>query len=506
MNQLDPPPPPESSTPPGWPRRVGAVAVPVGAGLLLGLAWPRGPVTTAQSLTWLAVALAAGLGCGYLLRSRWAALLAPVALALAVEVARLPARGPTVDAVRFDGGLWGAVALVAGRGFDALVTALPLVVGALWGAALARRSAGARPRRGVAHGARLTALVAASAVVVLLAAALARPASTEPIVGPDGEPLAGSIAEVTHIPVRGHSLGLMLRGRDADAPVLLFLEGGPGGTALGAMRYAGAGLEERFVVATWDQRGTGSSVAALEPLTTLTVANAVADTIAVTEHLRERFDEERIYLMGSSWGSTLGVLAVQARPDLYHAYLGTGQMVDQQETDRLMYAETLAYAEREGDAAFAARLRAIGPPPYTDMLRYPLAITSNPDWDAFTRGPDHDPRSSYPASLLVAEYTLTQQVRGMGALIDTFAAMYPQLQDVDFRRDVPRLEVPVYVVEGAYEAPGRRVLVDEWLTTLEAPTVRLVELPHSGHTPHLHEPGAFLGVVDEMLAATADRA
>lgn len=487
---------------PGWVSRAAGIAAPAASGVILGLVQPRGPVTTGQSLTWLAVALITGLGCGYLLRSRWAAAVAPVVFALAVEVVRLPATGPTVDAIRFDGGLWGAVALLSGRGFDALVTVLPLVVGALWGSALARRAAGEVPRRGVGRSARLTALVAASAVVVLLTAALARPASTEPILGSDGEVLAGSIAEVTHIPVNGQALGLMVRGQDVDAPVLLFLEGGPGGTALGAMRYAGAVLEERFVVATWDQRGTGTSVGAREPVATMTVENAVADTIAVTEYLRERFDQERIYLMGSSWGSTLGVLAAQARPDLYHAYIGTGQMVDQQETDRLMYAETLAYAERVGDDAFAARLRQIGPPPYSDVLNYPLAITSNPDWDTFARGPDHDPRSSYPASLFVSEYTLTQQVRGMGALIDTFAAMYPQLQDVDFRRDVPRLDVPVYVVEGAYEAPGRRVLVDEWLATLEAPTVRLAVLPHSGHTPHLHEPSAFAAVVDEVIAET----
>jgi len=57
-------------------------------------------------------------------------------------------------------------------------------------------------------------------------------------------------------------------------------------------------------------------------------------------------------------------------------------------------------------------------------------------------------------------------------------------------------------VEGAYEAPGRRVLVDEWLATLEAPTVRLAVLPHSGHTPHLHEPSAFAAVVDEVIAET----
>ena len=137
------------------------------------------------------------------------------------------------------------------------------------------------------------------------------------------------------------------------------------------------------------------------------------------------------------------------------------------------------------------------------MLAYPVAISSNPDWRNYTPGTDHDARSSYPASLFVAEYTLTEQVRSMTALIDTFALMYPQLQDVDFRRDVPRLGVPVYVVEGGHEAPGRAVLAREWFAALSAPGKELVEFNDSGHTPHLDEPGRFAKyMVDVVLTQT----
>jgi len=487
-------------------RVIAATLAGASAGLVLGLVMPRGPMTSTQSLTALSLALAAGVLAGWVMRSRWAALVAPAALAAAFETARAGTQGPSVGPIHLDS-VYGIAVLIAGRGFDGLVILLPMVVGGLWGAALTRRNRPVRagiPTRSRARTilglvARRGTLTLASLSVVVLVAALARPAGTEAINGADGKPLPGSIAELVTLPIGGHDQSIMLRGNKVNAPVLLFLEGGPGGTALGSMRISGQGLEKSFVVATWDQRGTGKSATALEPVATLTVARAVSDTIEVTQYLRARFGQSRIYLVGSSWGTTLGVLAAQQRPDLFHAYVGTGQMVDLQQTDKLMYAESLAYAKRTGDTKFAEQLRAIGPPPYTDMLAYPVAISTNPDWDNYTPGTDHDPRSSYPASLFSAEYTLTEQVRSMAAMIDTFALMYPQLQDVDFRRDVHRLEVPVYLVQGAHEAPGRAVLARDWFAALSAPSKHIIEFDHSGHTPHLDEPGRFATFMTDVV-------
>ncbi|HEY5249431.1 MAG TPA: alpha/beta hydrolase [Dermatophilaceae bacterium] len=478
-------------------------------GAILGLAMPRGPMTSGQSLTALTVAVGCGALSGRVLRSRWAALLASASLATAFELARLGTPGPTVGAVRLDNA-FGIVAFLAGRGFDGLVIIAPMVVAALGGAALARRcrpaSTGSPARLSAWLVLRRGTFALACLAVLALVVTLARPASTEPITGAHGRPLPGAIAELAVIPIGGHDQSIMLRGNDVHTPVLLFLEGGPGGTALGSMRCCGQGLEKHFVVATWDQRGTGKSAGALEPVATLTMERAVSDTIEVSEYLRTRFGQSAVYLVGSSWGTVLGVRAVQDRPDLFRAYVGTGQMVDLQETDRRMYAESVAYARRVGDARFAGQLKAIGPPPYTDLLAYPVAIATNPDWDDFSPGADHDARSGYPASLFVSEYTFTEQVRSMAAMIDTFALMYPQLQNIDFRQDVPRLEVPVYVVEGAHEAPGRAVLAKEWFAALSAPRKTITEFERSGHTPQLDEPGRFAAfMANVVLAQTSAR-
>ena len=283
------------------------------------------------------------------------------------------------------------MAFAVGRGFHGLLALLPMVLGAALGAALARRARPSRPagllsrlglwlRRGVA--------VATALALVALAAFIARPASTDPIVDADGRTVAGSVAELTRVEVGGHDLALMIRGRSAQNPVLLFLAGGPGGSELGAMRRHSQALEDDFVVVTFDQRGTGKSYDQLDPTDTMTLDGAVADAVAVTNYLRDRFDEEKVYLVGQSWGTTLGVLAVQQHPELYRAYVGVGQMVSQAATDQIFYEDTLAWAREEGNTDLVDTLRRTAlrrtPTCWTTRRRCPTRWRSTPTTTAPT--------------------------------------------------------------------------------------------------------------------------
>ncbi|WP_182355016.1 alpha/beta fold hydrolase [Flaviflexus huanghaiensis] len=330
------------------------------AAAAIGWLLPRGPVTTAQALVSLVALVVVGVGVGWALRTRWAVVISPVVFVTVFELVRTRIDGPTVDTISLSS-LYGIIALVGGRGIDALLLLLPLMVGSGWGVFLVRRSLRRRaahpPRR---HPVSRGLLAVATAAVVLLTAGLARPASTEPIVDANGQEVPDSIAEIVDVPIGGHEQSIMLRGVSAEAPILLFLEGGPGGTGIGRIRRSGDALEQDFVVAVWDQRGAGKSYDALDPTNTLTPEQMVDDTVEVTRYLLDRFDQEKLYLVGSSWGTILGTLAVQRNPELFHAWIGTGQMVDPFETDQLMYAESLTDARNRNDDAAADALEALG--------------------------------------------------------------------------------------------------------------------------------------------------
>jgi pimeloyl-ACP methyl ester carboxylesterase len=475
--------------------RIGLTAAAILAAIFALLsAWltPRGPITTSEALISMAAALVVGVGAGLMMGNRWSLLVAPAVFVVIFEVARIGTVGPTVDAIDLSG-FFGILALILGRVVHGLLVLAPMILGAVYGVLLAGRFGnGASASMG---GFGWTVTGATSLTLLAVAVFIAIPASTAAILGANGESPPDSIAELTTVTIGGHDLTMMIRGTSIDNPVLLYLTGGPGGTDIGAIRRD-VTLEQDFTVVAWDQRGAGMSYSALDPVDTFTVDALIADTIEVTNYLRERFDEERIYLVGQSWGSTLGVLAVNAQPELYHSFVGVGQMVSQRETDIMFWEDALAWAEKTENADLAETLRGNGPPPYEDLMLYDPFIATEHDWNRY---PEFDSDTEMPAILFVSEYSWMDRINAFKGFIDTNGTLYPQLQGIDFRQDIPALDVPVYIVLGEHEARGRALLAEEWFEMLEAPSKELFVFEGSGHRAHFDRPGDFADVMSHVL-------
>ena len=481
-----------------------SLAVPALVGMIGALMMPRGPATAVQALTVMIASLAAGLIAGLALRSRWAMLLGPAAYIIAVELARLNAVGPTVDAIRLDN-TFGILALILGRGFHGLVGLLPMILGVEAGVQIARQLSGNfSSKNRVRTILRWMPTAVLTLLLVALTALIAQPAKTPPILGVDGQLQPGSIAELTSININGHDQALMIRGYDVDKPILLYLSGGPGQSSLPWPRVLFDDLSRNFVLVGWDQRGTGKSYAALDPAATLTLEQTIADTIEVTNYLRERFDEEKIYLLGESWGTTLAVLAAQERPDLYHAIIGSGQMVSQRETDRLLYYDVLDYAQNTGDTELTEQMLAYGEPPYQDLFAYVFVMGY---YEKLYK--PYTPPQAYldkgqqaglgPWNVLGSEYNFVEKINVFRGFLDTAFILYPQLQEIDFRKDVPRLEVPLYILDGAAELSARRDLAQEWFDQLEAPKKRMFTFENAAHAPAFEHFAAFTQIMNETV-------
>ncbi|HEX5192069.1 MAG TPA: alpha/beta hydrolase [Solirubrobacteraceae bacterium] len=439
----------------------------------------------------MATGTVVGFAAGVAMRSRWAMLLTPVVHVAAFELGRVGVEGPTVEGLHFDTS-YGILAFVLGRGFYGLVGVVPMVVFAAWGAGLMRRRSHVAPagRRAARYGRRIiTAL--ATAGLLALAVLIAQPASTPPIVGANGKPLPGSIATLQQVHLGGHDQWLEIRGYNVHNPVLLYLSGGPGQSDLPFSRVFFGGLTKHFTVVGWDQRGTGKSYPSLDP-STYTLDGAVADTIQLTNYLRHRFGQRKVYLIGESWGTILGVLAVQRHPELYRAYIASGQMVDPRRTDQQLYRDVLALAARTRDTGLAEEMRSYGPPPYDSVWAYGLVMSQYDKLAGnFTKPKAYEDLGSTsgigPWGVMGSEYNLVDKVNLLRGLLDTYAVLYPQLQQIDFRTTAERLDVPVYMLDGRHELAARRTLALDWYTHLRAPRKHIYTFADADHSATFEE-------------------
>jgi pimeloyl-ACP methyl ester carboxylesterase len=325
-------------------------------------------------------------------------------------------------------------------------------------------------------------------------------AHTPPIVGPDGRPLAGSIAALERVPVNGTEQWVSIRGRSAESPVLLWLAGGPGGSQLATGRYHLAPLEERFVVVNWEQPGAGKSYHAVRHAA-LTPERYVADGIALAQYLRERFGEQKIYVAGESWGSVLGIWIVQRRPDLFHAFAGTGQMVAFLETDLASFDFSLRLARERGDEAKVAQLEALGRPPYYGPGVAMMQVTYLMDGFNYMNADPNIAQDGFDTiqDLLSPEYGLYDKVNWLRGALDSLDTVYPQLWDVDLRDTAPRLEVPTYFLVGRHDVNASPALAEDYFRRLESPRKAWVWFERSGHNPWVSEAERFCAVLSELL-------
>lgn len=327
-------------------------------------------------------------------------------------------------------------------------------------------------------------------------------AATPPITNAEGEIVPGSIATLEKVQLGDSEQWISIRGRDVNNPVLLFLAGGPGGSQLATARFALGGLEDHFVVVNWEQPGSGKSFDAVNR-STLTPDRYIEDAHTLVLLLRERFGQEKVYVLGESWGSALGIMLVQRYPDLFHAFIGTGQMVAFLENDLMCYDFALKLAQEKGDVKKIETLTRQGPPPYYDKdVAWKEAAFLMDGFAAMNANPAiADNGANTFRDLAAPEYGLYDKLNWFRGVIDTLGVVYPQLWAVDFRRQATQLEVPVYFLIGRHDINAPTILTEQYYDMLNAPHKEIVWFEHSGHTPWVSESNRFVQVMVETVLA-----
>lgn len=315
--------------------------------------------------------------------------------------------------------------------------------------------------------------------------------STPPIRDHEGNLIPQSIASLEKVPLGGMDQWILVRGQDASNPVLLWLHGGPGAAQISVARNFNGALEKDFVVVHWDQRGAGKSNPPDFDEQTMSFQQFIDDGYELTQYLKSRFDQEKIYLVGHSWGTQFGIQLAQAYPEDYHAYVGVSQFVSpiaSQETGHAWLMEQIKEAGNEQDLD---RLEKLGSPPFREHQTYvAYAQMINVYGGNFDVGMG---RLAWIA-LRVPEYTpgdmlawLRGANRGSGPMWDD-----PEYQSFNAMKDVPQLLLPVYFFAGRDDHNTPLQVTSRYFESLIAPQGKeLVIFEESAHTPFFGEPEKF---------------
>ncbi|MGO8960006.1 MAG: alpha/beta fold hydrolase [Streptosporangiaceae bacterium] len=323
----------------------------------------------------------------------------------------------------------------------------------------------------------------------------------------NGRPLPSPIAEKAFADINGVRQGMFIQATTTANPVLLYLHGGLPEYFL-ADRYP-TGLENEFTVAWWEQRGSGLSYSPKIPPETMTVEQFIADTLSVTNYLRNRFSQQRIYLMAHSGGTFVGLQAAARAPQMYHAYVGVAQVVHQLSSERLAWEYMLDRFRQAGDSAMVGKLEAAqvtmtgGTPDgylaVRDRAMHTLGIGTTHDMTSVLRG------IVWP-SLKSPDYTPSEKIRmWRGKLASGVSALWDQILATDLAERVTELALPAYFFHGAHDYTVNYQLAKDYVERLNAPLKGFYTFARSAHSPLFEEPQRARKIMREDVVGRANR-
>ena len=364
-------------------------------------------------------------------------------------------------------------------------------------------------QRGVLIILTMLAVLLACAFILMCALLARSPGKPEAFLDEKGVPLVNSISEKIYVDINGMKQGMFLKGKDKTKPVLLFLHGGPGMPEYAISRNYPIVLENYFTVCWWERRGAGLSYSPDIPLETMTFEQAISDTIEVSNYLRKRFGQEKIYLMAHSGGAFIGIQVASREPELYHAYISMGQITNQLESEKLAYQYMIEKLTKDGNQKLLRKLE-----------NYSIDEINTPSYQTFRDEPmhklgigtTHNMKSVVSGVFLPVmrnkEYTIREKIniwRGKYYTSKT-ANLWNEIVETDLTNKIQKINTPVYFLHGIYDYTTSYPLAKEYFNQLQAPSKGFYTFEQSAHSPLFEEPEKMQHIIEDIITGENNHA
>lgn len=334
-------------------------------------------------------------------------------------------------------------------------------------------------------------------VIVLIAAAFFFPTWTPGISGEH------SVSELKQIRINGADHEVMIRGKDRANPIIIFVHGGPGCSEIPYVRKYQEQLEQSFTIVHYDQRGSGKSYQFFEDYSDLTTDQLVDDLLALTDEVTSEFSQDKVLLIGHSYGTYIGMKAAAKSPDKFYAYIGIGQMADtiQSELDGLQFV--IDQERAAGHAEEVSKLEQL-----RDPIEQGKALTPRDkvrEHGGAARLID-DNRDYYIGFLFGTEYNLLDAVRYLRGISATQEALLQEALKQPITGLVHQLDIPYYFVMGQYDYMTSVQAARQYYDSLAAPMKDFVVFSESAHYPQFEEKEKFAKWLNDTWSQLSSQA
>ncbi len=290
------------------------------------------------------------------------------------------------------------------------------------------------------------------------------------------------IDEARYVTVGGIEQWITIRGRDRDNPVLLFLHGGPGDVTNPWTFALFAPWQKYFTVVQWDQRGAGRTLRKSGPgvAPTITVERMAQDGIELTDYLRKHLGKEKIIIVAHSFGSIIGLRMAKAKPDLFYAYVGTGQVADETKNYFAAYDALLKKAKAVGNQEAFDELSRVGPPPYASQPPGG-GYGVQRKWANAFEGADEFLYGTLGLTLVAPGNSVRDINDSADGQMLSGDRLVPQIRSSGPANLGLEFSIPIFVFQGEEDFTTPTALAQHYLESIKAPRKAFVPINGGGH-------------------------